>query len=131
MRNQLAICMSGVLVWCGLAIGQIQFNDRTVHFDVGGNANPSGVVFLDYNNDDLEDIFIVTETSTASNMLLKNRGNANTFEVVTSEANLTLTVQGYAATIGDYNNDGWEDIFTSAIITTMTIKSTRILEGVR
>jgi len=100
------------LILCVIAQGQIQFNDATESYEVGGTGQANGVAIFDYDNDGLEDIYVVTNESTISNILYKNQGE-QAFQNVTSEANLTLNAQGYAISAGDYDNDGWEDIFTS------------------
>lgn len=75
-----------------------------------------GVAFLDFDNDGWLDIFVLSGThineavSGASNRLYKNNRDG-TFTDVTEKAGLTR--QGWASgvTVGDYNNDGFEDIF--------------------
>ena len=75
-----------------------------------------GVAFLDFDNDGWLDIFILSGTRlheaprTATNRLYKNNRDG-TFTDVTAKAGLMRTGWASAVTIGDYNNDGFEDLF--------------------
>jgi hypothetical protein len=75
-----------------------------------------GVAFLDYDNDGWLDIFVLSGTRTdapvanASNRLYKNNRDG-TFTDVTERAGLLKTGWASGVTVGDYNNDGFDDIF--------------------
>jgi len=75
-----------------------------------------GVAFFDYDNDGWLDIFLLSGTrlegpvKTATNRLYKNNRDG-TFTDVTSSAGLLASGWASAVTIGDYNNDGFEDLF--------------------
>jgi enediyne biosynthesis protein E4 len=75
-----------------------------------------GVAFLDYDNDGWLDILILSGTrwegapEGATNRLYRNNRDG-TFTDVTQEAGLLHTGWHSGVTIGDYNNDGFEDIF--------------------
>ncbi|HUX44712.1 MAG TPA: CRTAC1 family protein [Terracidiphilus sp.] len=75
-----------------------------------------GCAFFDYDNDGWMDIFIVggrrlTDTPPdASNRLYKNNRDG-TFKDVTREAGLWDAGWGVGVCVGDYNNDGFEDLF--------------------
>ncbi len=73
-----------------------------------------GVAFVDYDNDGWLDIFLLNGTllegSNASNRLYKNNRDG-TFLDVTEEAGLKRTGWASAVCAGDYNNDGWDDLF--------------------
>src|SRR4051812_22839288 len=75
-----------------------------------------GAAFLDYDNDGWLDIFVLTGSrfgdppDSASNRLYKNNRDG-TFRDVTKEAGLLRTGYMYGVTVGDYNNDGFEDLF--------------------
>jgi hypothetical protein len=75
-----------------------------------------GAAFLDYDNDGWLDILVLTGTrwegapEGTTNRLYKNNRNG-TFTDVTTQAGLTRLGWFSGVTIGDYNNDGFEDIF--------------------
>jgi hypothetical protein len=75
-----------------------------------------GVAFFDYDNDGWMDLLVLSGTRLdrpppgTSNRLYRNNRDG-TFTDVTAKAGLLRTGWASAVTIGDYNNDGWEDIF--------------------
>jgi len=77
-----------------------------------------GCAFFDYDNDGWMDIFLLSGSSMAgapsgaSNRLYKNNRDG-TFSDVTEKAGLRFTGWGSGVCVGDYNNDGWEDLFCS------------------
>ncbi|HZU27526.1 MAG TPA: CRTAC1 family protein [Bryobacteraceae bacterium] len=77
-----------------------------------------GIAFLDYDNDGWLDIFTLTGTrregpvAGATNRLYRNNRDG-TFTDVTREAGLTRQDWAFGVTVGDYNNDGFDDIFIS------------------
>jgi hypothetical protein len=81
-------------------------------------AMSSGVAFFDYDNDGWMDILVLSGSrfgdppATASNRLYKNNRDG-TFADVTEKAGLLRTGYAYGVTVGDYNNDGFEDLFVT------------------
>jgi hypothetical protein len=79
-------------------------------------ATGCGCAFIDYDNDGWMDIFLLSGTrlegdpSGAGNRLYKNNRDG-TFTDVTSKAGLNAVGWASGVCIGDYNNDGFEDIF--------------------
>jgi enediyne biosynthesis protein E4 len=80
-------------------------------------ATGCGVAFFDYDNDGWLDLLILNGSRLddsappgATNRLYKNNRDG-TFTDVTAKSGLTRTGWASAVTIGDYNNDGFEDVF--------------------
>ena len=79
-------------------------------------ATGCGCAFIDYDNDGWVDIFLLSGTrltgdpSGASNRLYKNNRDG-TFTDVTEKAGLHAVGWASAVCVGDYNNDGFEDLF--------------------
>ena len=79
-------------------------------------SNGCGCALFDYDNDGWLDIFLLSGTrlsgapAGASNRLYKNNRDG-TFTDVTRQAGLEAVGWGNAVCIGDYNNDGYEDLF--------------------
>jgi enediyne biosynthesis protein E4 len=75
-----------------------------------------GVAFLDYDNDGWLDLLVLNGTRLegappgTTNRLYKNNRDG-TFTDVTERAGLTRTGWASAVTVGDYDNDGFEDLF--------------------
>jgi hypothetical protein len=71
----------------------------------------SGVAFIDYNRDGFPDIFVVSGDGGLSR-LYRNNGN-DTFTDVTAEMGLTRAGWGQGVCVGDYDNDGYPDLFVT------------------
>ena len=80
----------------------------------------SGVAFLDFDRDGWQDLYFVTgtlleghgEDRTPTNRLYRNNGDG-TFRDVTEQAGLIRGGWGQGVCVGDYDNDGWEDLFVT------------------
>jgi len=84
---------------------------------------PGGIATLDYNNDGLTDIFFTNGAKLPSlkkeeprfyNRLYRNDGNMK-FTDVTEEAGVKGEGYSQGAAVGDFDNDGWVDIFVAGV----------------
>jgi hypothetical protein len=83
-----------------------------------------GVAVIDYDGDGRPDLLFVNSCAWPGHenpkeprptlALYRNRGKGE-FEDVTKEAGLDLTFYGMGATVGDYDNDGWPDVFVTGV----------------
>lgn len=80
----------------------------------------TGVAIFDYDNDGWPDIFVVNgtkldalPTSKAPTSHLYHNNHDGTFTDVTEKAGLTHTGWGQGVCVGDYDNDGFEDLYVT------------------
>jgi len=82
----------------------------------------SGAAFFDVDNDGDQDLFLVNSRywpghegpGTPSQALYQNDGGGR-FRDVTSDAGLNLTTFGMGVAVGDYDGDGWVDLYLTAL----------------
>jgi enediyne biosynthesis protein E4 len=80
-----------------------------------------GVAFIDYDNDGWPDIFLVNGTdwpghaSKHSTPKLYHNNHDGTFTDVTHKAGLDIEIFGMGVAVGDYDNDGYDDLFITAM----------------
>lgn len=82
-----------------------------------------GIAFFDYNNDSHQDLLLINSTNWpwteqptegTSSKLYRGKGDG-TFEDVTEQTGLDLQNYGMGVAIGDYDGDGWSDIFVTTV----------------
>ena len=82
----------------------------------------SGAAFLDYDNDGDQDLFLVNfrhwpthpGESTPTQALYRNDGKGH-FEDVSRAVGLDIHAYGMGVAVGDYDDDGWIDLFLSSL----------------
>lgn len=132
----LTLAIAGIL-WHQVVSAQsakspIHFSFRPISFSLDScetlqkhapETMAGGVAIFDYNNDGNLDIFftngadITTLKKSSSkywNRLFQNNGDG-TFTDVTEKAGLTGSGYDVGVAIGDYDNDGYEDIFVAGV----------------
>lgn len=114
--------------------GPIHFTDITaqagIHFRHNSGAfgkkylpetMGSGVCFIDYDNDGWQDILLVNSMdwpghkTSKSYPALYHNNHDGTFTDVTRQAGLDIEIYGMGCAVGDYDNDGHDDIYITAL----------------
>jgi enediyne biosynthesis protein E4 len=79
-----------------------------------------GLAFIDYDNDGWPDIFLVNGTDWPGHgqrhttAKLYHNNHDGTFTDVTRKAGLGVEMYGIGVAVGDYDNDGYDDLFVTA-----------------
>jgi hypothetical protein len=115
-------------------LGPIRFTDVTAEADIRFRHNSgafgkkylpetmgSGACFIDYDNDGYQDILLVNSkdwpehATHKSYAALYHNNHDGTFTDVTRQAHLDVELYGMGCTVGDYDNDGYDDIYITAV----------------
>ena len=121
-------------LWPAASGPGFRFTDVTgaagIHFEhnsgaYGGKLLPetlgSGCAFLDYDADGWQDILLVNSMDwpghkrQRTTMKLYRNNRNGTFTDVTKDAGLDVEMYGMGVAVGDYNNDGYPDVFISCV----------------
>ncbi len=112
--------------------GQVpSFTEQAEAYGVADTGNSTQAVFFDYDNDGLQDLYVANYPLTASGQtirnytlyhqdppyevsdrLYKNEGGGR-FTDVTQQSGLAKYGLSLGVSVGDYNQDGWQDIYVS------------------
>jgi len=105
------------------ATAGIQFQHNSGAY--GGKLLPetlgSGCAFLDYDADGWQDILLINgmdwpgHKRQRSTLRLYHNNRNGTFTDVTKSAGLDIEMYGMGVAVGDYNNDGFPDLFISCV----------------
>ena len=110
----LALISSTVVIWFGMFHAgrtQISFEDITQQSGLGGlNELGYGTAFLDFDNDGLQDIFVVGQNGL--NRLFRNLGTLE-FTDLSSDLEIGGSGAGWGVCYGDFDSDYDEDIYIS------------------
>ncbi|HEX9129632.1 MAG TPA: FG-GAP-like repeat-containing protein, partial [Gemmatimonadaceae bacterium] len=87
------------------------FTEATAAFGLAGSGDSRDAVVADFDGDGRLDLFVTNEHG--SDVLFHN-GGAQRFSDVTAASGLTTSGESGAAAVGDYNNDGFLDIFVAS-----------------
>jgi len=92
-------------------------NDSGIYVDITGTSGISlegqlsfCSIFFDYDKDGLQDIYVSNDKEENINRLYKNLGDG-VFQDVSDSSNAGVDVSAMSTTLGDFNNDGWFDIY--------------------
>ena len=102
----------------GLTAVNVFGGEKTKKFII--ETTGTGVAIFDYDNDGWPDIFIVNGTTLngfpaeqAPTNHLYHNNHDGTFSDVTAKAGLVASGWGQGVCVGDYDNDGWEDLYVT------------------
>ena len=93
--------------------GDGTFTNVSIAAGIGAGSHLSFcATFFDYDNDGWQDIYVANDKTSTQNLLYHNNQDGTFTEM--GESSLTnIAIDAMSTTIGDYNNDGWFDIYVT------------------
>ncbi|MDO5977640.1 VCBS repeat-containing protein [Flavivirga spongiicola] len=109
--------------------GNLTFTEKAAEFGLADKGFSVQAIFFDFDNDGLLDVYVVNQPPSIPNMgdkmnvkrfsdikfsdrLYRNMGNGK-FIDHTIPGNIRNFGFGLSASVGDFNNDGWQDIYVT------------------
>lgn len=103
------------------------YGDKLLPETMGG-----GVAFFDYNQDGAPDLFFINGTpwpehpvngiESTTHALFENDGEGH-FKDVTQAAGITYSDYGMGVAVGDFDNNGWPDLFITSVYQNRLLKN--------
>ncbi|MBZ5507082.1 MAG: CRTAC1 family protein [Acidobacteriia bacterium] len=90
----------------------VEFEDIAPRIGLDKTSGGRGVAVFDYNNDGLLDVAIASAHGGCN--LYRNNGDG-TFTDVSVSSGLDAAINSFIITVGDYNNDGFADLFITRL----------------
>jgi hypothetical protein len=95
--------------------GDFQFTNVTEESETGHYGRLSfQAIWYDWNSDGWEDIYVINDKNGA-NSLFQNLQDGS-FEEVATEVGADLVLDAMTASLGDFNQDGYQDIFMTSTV---------------
>ena len=96
--------------------GDGTFTDKTVATEIGNEIAPSFQgVWLDYNKDGWQDIYVINDKPFDANYLYKNNGDGTFTDMADSAGAGLMLNDPMSNTVGDFDNDSDLDIYMSNV----------------
>jgi enediyne biosynthesis protein E4 len=117
-NGNLGVSFSNVAAQAGISTRTVYGDERKNKYLL--ETTGCGAAFIDYDNDGWQDIILVNGTrlgglpqdQAQTSRLYRNNANGS-FTDITQKSGINRTGWGQSVSVGDYDNDGFEDVFIS------------------